>query len=90
MKREFREPEIRRIELNLKENIATSPGQGEIMTGVRTTYTENNCDDYLMSTTLSPDRTNLLGQVHNNWGLLLDSGCVDPYNPVLLNMLGES
>lgn len=53
MKKEFMEPEMKRIELNLKENIAESGGTGTHGNYV-TTQDQQGCMDYIQGTWVTP------------------------------------
>ena len=58
MKKEFMEPEMRRIELNLKERIATSLEEtGDIIGGFRTRVSGvANCVQFVSDTEISPSQ----------------------------------
>lgn len=60
MKKEFMEPEMKRIELNLKENIAESPGDDETYgetAGFTTRVTGGtSCYTYVVGTQVSPSQ----------------------------------
>lgn len=84
MKKEFMEPEMRRIELNLKERIASSYYSGSVMGGiVHTSQTVPDCIAVYMDTTL-PASEDPIQVTHDlmNYGTAL-AGCVPELENVL-------
>ena len=55
MKKEFMEPEMRRIELNLKESIASASGltPNEVASGIFLSATGSNCTTYFWETQIT-------------------------------------
>lgn len=79
MKKEFMEPEMRRIELNLKERIATGSGTiqyGSVATGVTTQQFVTECAVYYVNTDI-PVEDPFWDIVDHNQAFV-SGGCADP------------